>query len=60
MTFAWVAFHQSRHKKKKDQTLRENFNVEVDKLTRLALATGADDKEYISDDFPFKDVQIKL
>ncbi len=29
-------------------------------MTRLALATGADDKEYISNDFPFKDVQIKL
>ncbi len=34
--------------------------MEVEKLTRLALATGVGDKEYISGDFPFEDVRIKL
>ena len=41
-------------------TLRELINVEGDKLTRLALATGVGDEEYIITDFPFEQVRIKL
>ena len=41
-------------------TLRELTNVEVDKLTRLALATGVGDEDFILNDFPFEQVRIKL
>ena len=41
-------------------TLRELINVEVDKLTRLDLATGVGYEDYIITDFPFEQVRIKL
>ncbi len=55
MAFAWVASHQDQHKKNED-----HLNVEVEKLAQLALATGVGNEEYISSDFSFKDVQIRL
>ncbi len=56
ITFAWVASHQYQHKKKEDQTLSKNLNVEVDKLTCLDFVTRVGNEECISSDFPLKDV----
>ena len=41
-------------------TLRELINVEVDTLTRLALATGVGDENSILNNFTFEQVRIKL
>ena len=53
MEFHWVSSHQDRNKKWHEMTSRELINVEVDKLTRLTLATGVGDEDYIINDFPF-------
>ncbi len=58
--FQWVALHQVCHKKRNHQTMRERINIEVDNLTRLALANGVGEEDLISSDFPFEQVRLKL
>ncbi len=38
----------------------EKINIEVDKLTRLALTNGVGEEDFISSDFPFEQVHLKL
>ena len=56
--YTWVASHQDDNKKWKHLSLRERMKVIVDRLAKRALINGIQRQEYISNDFPFEQVQI--
>ena len=58
--YQWVPSHQDDHKKHASLTLREQLNIIVDELAKLALASGIADQTFIDRDPPFEQVRITI